>query len=467
LRLDFHTRIQVAENSTQKYREELSHQTTFDTVTGLPNRSMFIDRLEISLEKDARFDKQTALIFIDLDNFKIVNDSLGHSAGDELLVAVTSLLKICVGPGQMLARLGGDEFVILLEDVKGEDAAKRVADNVSTCLQCSIPIRGRDVYTTASIGVAINDGKCLDPGSLMRQADIAMYRAKADGRGSYFVFDSSMNEEAKERLELESELRTAINNGELRLHYQPIIDMKTGQVVQVEALVRWQHPIKGLLAPGKFIAFAEASGLIVPLGLWVLENACCEAGKWRIERPDTPPMVLCVNLSTLQFNQDNLVSEILRILQVSGLPPNLLKLEITESLMMDSTGAIDKLNEIRSLGVKIAIDDFGTGYSSMSYLGRFPIDSLKIDQSFISNLNKTSDAMAIVEAMIMLGKALGMRVTCEGIETEFQHKQLKELGCDFGQGYHYSRPVPLSDLCRVIDDISTRADIVGRYLRAA
>jgi diguanylate cyclase (GGDEF)-like protein/PAS domain S-box-containing protein len=443
----------------KRYQEELTHQAFSDTLTKLPNRVLFLNRLDKSLEADRRLRHLTGLLFIDLDNFKIINDSLGHAVGDELLIAVSARLQLLMRPQDTLARLGGDEFVILLDGLHTSVEAAGVAERVSQCLQEAITLRGREVYTTASIGVALSDGTRIDADGLLRQADIAMYRAKSLGKGSYFVFDNSMNEEARERLELETELRLAIANNELRLHYQPIIDMSTGEVVQIEALVRWDHPVRGLLGPNKFITLAEESGLIVPLGLWVLENACFEMTRIDKLLLHHTPLVICVNLSTRQFYQANMVEEIGQVLRSTGLPARRLKLEITESLMMDSADSIEKLNRLKALGVSLAVDDFGTGYSSMSYLGKFPIDALKIDQSFIAHIGRTSDARAIIEAMIMVGKALGMRVTCEGIETALQHEHLKNLACDFGQGYHYSRPVAATELVRRIEQIESRPDL--------
>jgi diguanylate cyclase (GGDEF)-like protein/PAS domain S-box-containing protein len=450
----------------KRYQEELTRQAYRDTLTDLPNRALFLDRLANAMRVEEAHHR-TGLLFIDLDNFKIVNDSLGHAAGDELLITVSSRLQLCVRPEDTLARLGGDEFVILLEKLQDECEAVAIAERVAQCLKTSISLRGRNVYTTASIGVALSDPATNDADVLLRQADIAMYRAKLVGKGNYFLFDKSMSEEAQERLELEDELRLALTNNDLRVHYQPIIEMQTGRVDQIEALVRWQHPTRGLLGPMKFIPLAEESGLIVPLGLWVLENACIEGRRLDSVLPDHKPITVCVNLSTRQFYQENLVDEIASILRSTGLPSHRLKLEITESLMMDSATATSKLNRLKALGVLLAVDDFGTGYSSMSYLGKFPIDSLKIDQSFISQLGRTSDARAIIEAMVMVGKALGLRVTCEGIETAFQHEKLKYLDCDFGQGYHYSRPVDPKDLVHVIEQIAAREDLGNELSKAA
>ncbi|MCW3059591.1 MAG: hypothetical protein JWQ02_1412 [Capsulimonas sp.] len=423
------------------FEEQLKHQAFHDVLTGLPNRALLLDRLDRALARSRRHGQDVAVLFIDLDNFKIVNDSLGHEAGDDLLTIVAERLSSKVRQQDTVARFGGDEFAILLEDAAPGEALE-IAARVAEEMRKPLCIQGRDMFVTASIGVALSLDSSGDANGLLRDADIAMYQAKADGKAATVTFDRSMTARAAERLELESELRRAIEQGQLRLHYQPIIALSTQQISEVEALVRWEHPTRGLIPPGKFIPIAEETGLIVPLGKWVLEEACRQGQEWRESSPENLSLLIGVNLSTRQFQQEGLIEEIAEILDRSGLPPSSLKLEITESLMSSHPeDTIAKLEQIKALGVHLAVDDFGTGYSSMSYLANFPVDTLKIDQSFVQRLGSSSESDAIVQAIMTLAKALNLRVTSEGIETDEQHALLRAMGCDHGQGYLFSRPI--------------------------
>jgi len=449
----------------KRLEHQLSHQAFHDALTGLPNRALFRDRLEHALVRARRRHAAVAVLFVDLDNFKVVNDSLGHQAGDTLLLTVTERLNSSLREGDTLARLGGDEFTILLEDVAGLETATGVADRIAETLREPILVAGHSLFVSASIGVAITDSiKCLMPEDhspaaeaedLLRDADIAMYQAKNGGKAGCVIFDRQMTAHVMERLELETEMRRVLDSsdrnavggilgggehGELVLHYQPIVCLATGTVREIEALVRWNHPRRGLIPPAKFIPLAEETGLIVPLGNWVLRQACLEAKRLQAEFPSDQPLVIGVNLSVRQLEQANLVETVMDILDETGLSPENLKLEITESVMMDRAEPIlSKLHRLREMGIKLAIDDFGTGYSSMACLSDFPLDTLKIDRSFIERLNDP-DGMAIVQAIVVLAQALHLQVTCEGIETIAQWEQLQTLACDRGQGYYFARP---------------------------
>jgi diguanylate cyclase (GGDEF)-like protein len=403
-----------------------------------------------------------AVLFLDLDNFKIVNDSLGHQTGDRLLIAVTERILACARPEDTVARLGGDEFTILLDTLRDVPDAIQAADRITAALREPIKLDSYEVYATASIGIAFSAGGNGDPDSLLRDADTAMYQAKNRGKAHHVLFDHSMNAVALERLEMEADLRRAVAQNELRLRYQPIIDLATERVTEVEALVRWQHPRHGMIPPARFIPLAEETGMIVPIGRWVLAEACRQARKWHVSHPTLPPIVIGVNLSAKQIQQPDLVSEVAEVLRETGLDPKCLKLEITESVMMQNAeSTIEKLRELRDLGVSLAVDDFGTGYSSMAYLSRFPIDTLKIDQSFIGRLGQQAEDDAIVRAIISLAKNLNLRVTSEGIETPEQLTELQALGCDRGQGYLFARALHSTALEALLScEMPSRSDLL-------
>ncbi len=424
------------------FEQQLTQQAFYDSLTGLPNRALFRDRFEQALVRAGRNDDMVGLLFLDLDNFKLVNDSLGHQVGDQLLTEAAARLQSCVRAQDTVARLGGDEFVIVLEHLAGEEEAIPVTKAIAHQFSRPFVLEGREVVVTASIGVAVSGAGREQFDNLLRDADIAMYRAKGDGRARHVVFHPSMHTDTLARLELENDLRNALARDEMRVYYQPIVLIESGKVTEVEALVRWEHPTRGLISPGEFIPIAEETGLIVPLGLWVLEEACRQVAAWHSLCPEKPALALSVNLSPRQFQQPSLVADVARALQDAGLPASCLKLEITESVIMrDTEATIRTLCELKQLGLKLAIDDFGTGYSSLSYLKRLPIDVLKIDRSFVSGIGHDQDDTAIVHTIMALAKSLNLKVTGEGIETAEQAALLGEWGCDRGQGYFFSRPL--------------------------
>ncbi|MDQ3328275.1 MAG: EAL domain-containing protein, partial [Chloroflexota bacterium] len=422
--------------------EQLAHQAFHDPLTGLPNRPGFLDRVQHALLRTTREGGSIAVLFLDLDRFKVINDSLGHEAGDHLLKAVADRLSECLRPDDTVARLGGDEFTILLESDATAGEALRIANRLTQTLQKPFNIDGHDVFVTTSIGIAIKHPHHEAPADLMRDADLAMYRAKERGRACCEVFDPSMNVRAQQRLSMENDLRHAIERGELLLDYQPTVNLRTGMVCGAEALVRWQHPVRGLVNPGDFIRLAEETGLIFPIGRWIIEEACRQLRAWNEKRPLARPLSVSVNLSARQFASPTLTSEIASALAFAEANPASLVLEITETVVMeDAEVNITTLRRLKELGVQLAIDDFGTGYSSLAYLKRFPVDTLKIDKDFVSSLGKDTEDSAIVNAVITLAHTLGMQVTAEGVETDNQIRQLRELGCDLAQGYLFARPM--------------------------
>lgn len=424
---------------------EVEHQAFHDKLTGLPNRALFMDRLGFALNKAGRTGLGTAVMFIDLDNFKLINDSLGHDRGDQLLITVAERLSQCVRMGDTVARLGGDEFTLLLEGVESNIQAEEVADRILAALRRPIPVGTSEIFTGASIGLAItHDGQCSAQ-DLLKHADVAMYRAKATGKSTYVVFDEHMNAHAMERLELETALRKAIDHRTMSLAYQPIVDLATGQVVGAETLSRWTHPERGAISPEQFIPIAEDTGLIIPLGNWVLEEACRQAVEW-LQTLGDRPFTINVNVSGRQLKRDDIVERVSEALAKTGLPAERLKLELTETVLLDDGEEIAiKLRSLKQLGVMLALDDFGTGYSSLSTLRSFPIDTLKVDQAFIRMLEDESEALAIVEAITSLAKTMRMDVTAEGVETDSQERLLKQLGVSCGQGYLFARPMPAAE----------------------
>jgi diguanylate cyclase (GGDEF)-like protein len=422
--------------------EQLRHQAYHDPLTGLTNRAHFMERLEQALARPAYLSNSMVVMFLDLDRFKVINDSLGHEAGDRLLTTVAERLRACLRPGDTVARLGGDEFAFLLDDIVDISTAIRTAERVLEQMQEPIMIALHEIVVTTSIGITTGNAGHDRAEDLLRQADIAMYEAKRQGRACYMVFHPGMVPDPVGRLDLESDLRRAIKNDEFVLHYQPLVSLKTGRVTEVEALIRWQHPERGLLPPGDFIALAEETGLIVPIGSWVLQTACRQVQSWHDEHRDAPPLLLSVNLSTRQFKQPGLVAEVARILRTTDLNPACLKLEITESMALDDEATtIATLQGLKNLGVQLAIDDFGTGYSALSALKRYPVDTLKIDRSFVAGLGQDVGDTAIVRAVITFSRTLGLTVTAEGIETAEQLRQLRTLACDHGQGYLFAKPL--------------------------
>jgi diguanylate cyclase (GGDEF)-like protein/PAS domain S-box-containing protein len=423
--------------------ERLSHQAFHDSLTGLPNRPLFVERLEHSLRRKTRNGRYVAVLFMDLDNFKDINDSLGHEAGDRLLVAVAKRLRGCLRDADTLARFGGDEFVVLIDDATTGTVSSQLAERLLECLALPFAVAGERVFVSASIGVAQHAPFSSDRWDvLLSRADVAMYEAKRQDKARYATYDPAARAHNHDRLRTVNDLRVALERGEFLLHYQPEVDLRTGAISHMEALVRWHHPRRGLVLPAEFVPLAEEIGLIVPLGRWVLEEACAQVRRWQDLYPRTSPLVADVNLSAKQFRQPDLAGDVSKILRKTGLDPACLELEITEGVLMEDapmTGAV--LKELKALGVRVAVDDFGTGYSSLSYLKRFPMDTLKIDRAFVGGLGTDPEDEALVSGIIGLAHALGLDVVAEGVETERQVASLKEMGCGLAQGYHFSRPL--------------------------
>jgi diguanylate cyclase (GGDEF)-like protein len=434
--LDLSTKLAVIAIERASERDRLAHQALHDPLTGLPNRTFFLDRLEMAL---AAPDPKVAVLFCDVDRFKVVNDSLGHDAGDQLLVTLAGRLRAASRVGDIVARLGGDEFTVLCEGVDDVGEAATMAARLATAVAAPFQLDGvDDAVVTASIGIALAEAGA-DAKQILANADAAMYGAKQAGRNQVVLFDAQMRHETLERLHLESDLRRAVQRDELVLHYQPEVALRDGTVHSWEALIRWQHPRRGLLLPHQFLPIAEQAGLLGPIGRWVLREACRQAARWR--DASAPAPVVWVNVHAQQLLQPDLVEVIEAALGESGVAAELLCLEITESaLMTDAEFALEQLNELRRIGIRLAIDDFGTGYSSLSYLRRFPVDFVKIDRTFVDGLGIDPEDSAIVAAIIAMARSLGHTVVAEGVETELQRSELLRLGCEMGQGFLFARP---------------------------
>jgi diguanylate cyclase (GGDEF)-like protein/PAS domain S-box-containing protein len=427
----------------KRAEEQLQHEAMHDVLTGLPNRAMFIDHLELAIARAQRNEaRKFAVLYVDLDRFKIINDSLGHSVGDQLLKEVAVRLWKCVRAGDTVARLGGDEFVLLLEDIYEENEAIEVAERIKGELAASFTLNGREVFTTVSIGVASSWTSYHQAEGLIRDADAAMYRAKSLGKNRHEIYDSAMHAQVNDQLQMETALRMAVERNELVVYYQSIVDLETFKISGFEALVRWNHPERGFISPAHFIPLAEETGLIVDIGEWVLRDACRQMERWQKIFPSDPPLFVSVNLSSKQFIQSDLIQRVTQIIEETKINPEGLKLEITESAVMDNVEtATEMLKKLRALGIKLSIDDFGTGYSSLSYLHRFPIDTLKVDRSFVVNMSEDGENVEIVRTIVSLAQNLGMNVIAEGVETKEQLAALRKLGCENGQGYFFSKPV--------------------------
>ena len=444
------------------YEEQLEHRAFHDPLTELPNRSLFMNRVEQGLARLDRRGKALAILFFDLDRFKVVNDTMGHEKGDALLQEIGKRLNMMLRPGDTAARFGGDEFTLLLEDLNGIDDARVITERLIEALQEPIDMEGREFEITASIGVAMSFSRHDRASDLLRNADIAMYRAKNKGKARYEVFDTKMSAAALSRLQLEIELRQAVKWEQLRLDYQPLMDLSSDRIIGMEALVRWDHPDKGIISPVDFIPIAEESGMILSIGQWVLREACQQAKKWQTQFPSLWPLKMSVNLSARQFQGSDIVQIVADILEETELPAFCLELEITETAVMeDADATIVILEKLRELGVKLAIDDFGTGYSSLAYIERFPLDSLKIDRSFVQTIGTITrngkakkERSVIMQAVQTLGQGLGIEITAEGIETSEQLAELRDMGCAIGQGFFFARPLSSAKLTTMLHEKS-------------
>jgi diguanylate cyclase (GGDEF)-like protein len=435
--------ISVRNISTGKQREsQLQRQALHDDLTGLPNRNTFIDQVNAVLAQGQSPDEM-ALLFIDLDRFKEVNDNLGHRVGNQLLSQLGERLQSLTQPDIIVSRLGGDEFALLLKTMAEPGAAVELAEQVRHTIAAPFHLHQHEIYIDASIGIALGCTDYHHAEDWLRDANTAMDQIKDTADGHWFVFDTALQVQHRHALRIEMALRRALEQGELRLYYQPIVTISTQAIIGFEALVRWQHPDRGLLMPSEFIAIAEASGLIIPLGWWVLEEACRQMQAWTEAHPAIAELTISVNMSSKQFTQKNLVQKISDILHQTGFDPHRLKLEITEGVLIDHPESIIAiLEELRATGIRLAVDDFGTGYSSLSYLHRFPFDSLKIDRSFIENADQDFEKLEILQSVVRLAWNLGLDVVAEGVETQRHYAQLKALRCESGQGYLFSRPLP-------------------------
>lgn len=423
--------------------EQLRHQAFHDALTGLANRALLVDRIEHAVTRAENGEASIALLCIDLDDFRTVNDSIDHAAGDHVLVTVAERLRSTSRRTDTVARLGGDEFAVLLEETPGEEGAKSVASEIMEILRQPVDVNGQEVFISASVGIAVGAPSDENGDGVVRNAELAMYLAKRKGKNRYECYEPSMLTGAVERFELTADLQKALENDEFALYYQPIMSLETNGVAGVEALIRWEHPKRGLVSPADFIPLTEETGLIVPIGRWVLMEACRQAKQWHDELPDTPPVYVSVNVSVRQLEDPKLVSDIATALSESGLDPRFLTVEITESVLMeDAAESAARMSEIKKLGVTLAIDDFGTGYSSLRYLSQFAVDTIKIDQAFVRPMGKAGDEAVLVRGILELARSLRMRAVAEGIEDETQLQELKSLGCPYGQGYFFSRPVP-------------------------
>jgi diguanylate cyclase (GGDEF)-like protein/PAS domain S-box-containing protein len=439
------------------FERRLEYEATHDPLTGLPNRTLLLDRLELALARSARSRRCVAVLFCDLDHFKIVNDSMGHSAGDRMLMVMAERLRHSLRPGDTLARFGGDEFVILCDELSDESDAMTIARRALTELHDPIAVDGTEVFGSLSIGVAIAEpGSGATPEAMIRNADAAMYRAKSRGRARVEVYDERMRDTLVERIDVESTLRRALTRHELRVLYQPIVELAGGSVVGVEALLRWEHPERGLLLPADFIGIAEETGLIVPIGRWVLDQACRQLQRWQASPPGGRDLFVMVNVASRQLESSSLAGTIADLIAHTGIDASRLGLEITESVVMrDPQASSRALQALKALGLRVAVDDFGTGYSSLAYLRRFPVDLLKVDRAFVDGLGRDQEDSAIVAAIVSLAHTLGMAAIAEGVETEEQLRELRVLGCDMAQGFLMARPLTAAGVDELLNAAPT------------
>jgi diguanylate cyclase (GGDEF)-like protein/PAS domain S-box-containing protein len=438
----------------KRAEDQLLHNAMHDALTGLPNRALFLEHLRRAMGHSPLRKKTFAVLFLDFDGFKLINDSLGHLEGDALLKMIARRLESLLRADDVVARLGGDEFTILLDELTGSKDVLLVVERIKGIFREPFNLGGREVFISASIGIALRDAKYKTPEDMLRDADIAMYRAKSSGKGQHEIFNKAMRDEVSNRLRLETELRLGLERGEFSVFYQPIMQIAANRLIGFEALVRWFHPKRGLVSPGEFIPIAEETGLIVPLGEWILRESCRQVRDWQQRFPAQSDLTISVNLSCKQFMQLDLADRVDEILRETGLEAQFLRLEVTESHVMENSNvAITIMNRLRALGVQLSIDDFGTGYSSLSYLQRLPINYLKIDRSFINVMSSNHENGEIVRAIVMLAKNLNMQVVAEGIETEEQALQLINLDCPFGQGFFYSKPTGAAQAEAILENL--------------
>lgn len=447
-----------------------------DALTGLPNRLLFLDRLQRSIDRRRRDPRhQFAVLYLDIDDFKLVNDTLGHEFGDQLLVTLARRLENCVRSSDtIVARLGGDEFTVLVENIARADEAVIVADRILAAISRPVVLSGREVPSSASIGISFSSDRCGSPAEMLREADTAMYQSKAQGKSSHRLYSPAMREQVATRLELEGDLKLALERDELTLDYQPVVNLVTRRIVGFEALARWQHPRLGTISPGQFMPIAEETGIIVPIGTWVVQEACRQLVEWITLVPQIEDLIISVNVSNRQFAHGDFAKRVAEIVDITGVRSGLLKVEITENTIMDNPEhAAALLGRLRELGVRVGIDDFGTGYSSLAYLHRLPIDFLKVDRSFVSSMDHSGDEKAIVQTILTLASCLRLGVVAEGIERARQREQLITMGCPFGQGFLFSRPLDRNKALQLIRQTldnrvhgSTGVDLAGGVILA-
>ena len=434
--------------SVQESTDTLVYRAFHDPLTGLPNRALFLSGFTRALGAAARANR-VAVMFLDVDRFKYLNDTLGHGVGDQLL-SVFSQRVVGAAEGHMVARLGGDEFTVLVQGTNAQAAALRVAERIMHALRRPFSLSGQEMFVSSSIGIAVNTAADRATTDLLRKADIALYRAKAEGRSRFVLFTPELDASPAEQFDLDNALRRSVERDELLLHYQPLVDLRSGDITGMEALLRWDHPHRGILSPATFISIAEETGEIVRIGQWVIEEACRQTIEFQRLRP-AYPLCVCVNISAAEFRQRDLPRRIARVLEETGLPPRQLKLELTESvLIQDIPTTLEMLGELRDLGVGLAIDDFGTGYSSLSYLQRLPVDTLKVDQSFIARLGVDATSGPVLRAIVEMGNALQMNVVAEGIENQWQREYLASIGCRLGQGHLFTAAVEAGEFSRLL-----------------
>lgn len=456
-----HFIFQLQDITDRKHAEErLAHDSLHDALTGLPNRTLFLDRLNFAFSRAKRnFNTKFAVLYLDFDRFKLVNDNFGHLVGDKLLIEISERLLSTMRASDTIARLGGDEFTMLVEEISSPEEVQQVADRIREEIAKPFNLNGQDFFATISIGIANWTRDYEQPEFLLRDADTALYQAKRSGRDRYKIFDKEMHQRALRLLQIETDLRHAIDRKEFFLVYQPIVNLASQRLCGFEALIRWQHPVHGLISPLDFISIAEETGLIVPIGQWVLREACNQLRTWQKKSKESEDLWISVNVSTKQFTHTDLVLLVSEILEETGLDPNCLKLEVTESAMVDNIDyAVGVMENLKQLGLKLSIDDFGTGYSSLSYLHRLPLNSLKIDRSFVNQMSESTENQEIIKTIISLAQSLRLEIIAEGVETSTQMSQLKNLACQFGQGYFFAKPLEASKVESLIENLGNSVE---------